>query len=61
MCGLAIYTRIEHFKEYLLQKLFPEVVYFQKSSAHAIFFVTLKIFFMCLLNGATDIYTNVGR
>lgn len=62
MCGLAIYTRREHFKEHLLQKLFPEVVYFQKSSAHAIFLGTLKMFFMGLLNGATG-YTQtfVGK
>ena len=46
MCGLAMYTRLEHFNDNLLQKLFPEVVYFQKSSAYAIFRHIQNVFYV---------------
>ena len=55
MCGLTIYTRLEHFNDNLLQKLFPEFVYFQKSNEHAIFLPHSKCFYVSF-EWATDIH-----
>lgn len=60
LCGFAIYTRFEHLKENLLQKLFPEVVYFQKSSEHAIFFLSQPACSCCVFWMGLQTHTHMS-